>query len=92
MSNGPMLAAVVSLPTKGAAIDDAMQELILELQTLLECGDLLGLVVIGEMKQGNRTITHNWSTLVDRYRAIGLIERAKQLALADLDDLENEGQ
>ena len=88
----PMLAAVVPLPTKASVVDAAMQELILELQTLLESGDLLGLVVIGEMKQGDSTITHRWQTITDHYRAIGLIERAKQLALAELDDAENGGE
>jgi hypothetical protein len=87
---GLALASVVSLPTKAAIVDDALQGLILELQALLDAGELACLVVIGEVKQGDRSFMHHWQTVTDRYRAVGLIERAKQIALTALDDVENE--
>ena len=49
------------------------------------------LIVIGEVKQDGKRFMHHWQTVSEPYRAIGCIERAKQIALAHLDDDENPG-
>jgi hypothetical protein len=86
------LVSVVPFQQKSTERTDALQGILLEVQALLEAGELEGLVIVGEVKQGDRQFMHHWQVMGDRYRVVGCMERAKQIALSDLDDEENDAE